>query len=58
MTKERKEYIFKNIKQYCKEDAKDVLCPPVDIPVTTEPDEEPQPGPSHRKKLTKRKRSV
>lgn len=58
MTKERKEYLFKNIRQYCKEEAKDVLCPPVYIPVTTEPDEVPQPGPSHKKKPTKRKRSV
>lgn len=72
MTKEKKEYLYKNIRQYCKEETKDILCPVFDIaegdkdPKETaasveDLDEPNQPGPSGIQTPTrptkKRKRS-
>lgn len=47
MSKERKEYLHKNIRPYCKEEFKDVLCPPV---TNDEDSSEPQPGSSRKQK--------
>ena len=51
MTRERKEYLFKNIRTFCKEEYKDLLCPEVG----PEPD---QPGPIAEPTKKRRKRSV
>ncbi|KAG8324855.1 hypothetical protein J6590_082025 [Homalodisca vitripennis] len=36
MTRQRREYLHKNIRQYCKEEFKDTLCPPVEPEQATE----------------------
>ncbi|RZF48513.1 hypothetical protein LSTR_LSTR011071 [Laodelphax striatellus] len=58
MTQTRKEYLYKHIREYCKEQFKDVLCPqPEPAPqndLTTPDDPQPVPGPSAKR----RKRSV
>ncbi|RZF45376.1 hypothetical protein LSTR_LSTR002819 [Laodelphax striatellus] len=58
MTQTRKEYLYKHIREYCKEQFKDVLCPqPEPAPqndLTTPDDPQSVPGPSAKR----RKRSV
>lgn len=73
MIKERKAYLYKNIRQYCKEETKDILCPVFnttdgdedskETSVSVEGPHEPnQPGPPGIQKVTrptqKRKRSI
>lgn len=46
MTPKRKEYLYKNIREYCKDEFKDVLCPHQDPSVQPEdPDEPDEPAP-------------
>ncbi|KAG8257715.1 54S ribosomal protein L4, mitochondrial [Homalodisca vitripennis] len=59
MTRARKEYLYKNIRQYCKDEFKDVLCPcpepnAEESTGAVDPDDdgpEAVPGPSKKRRL-------
>ena len=48
---ERKKYLFDKIREYCRDDVKDVVCPDPGVPPRQPPDIGPEAGPSKRQRV-------